>query len=90
MLTDVNAPKVYPCATCSKPATIVCWGEDLCVVCHGTWWADPQFDAGSIEAAVGIDSRACPKPGDSELYCAEATKRTRAWAAAQRAKARAA
>ena len=78
------------CATCPSPATVQCWGIDLCAGCHGAWWLDPQFEAGAIEAAVGIDSKACPKPGDSALYCVEATKRTKAWATQQRAKARAA
>jgi len=82
--------KTPQCFTCPSYATVQCWGVDLCAACHGEWWFDPQFEAAAIEKAMGIDSKACPKPGDSALYCAEATRRTTAWANQQRSKARAA
>lgn len=85
MLNQVNsAPKAHPCAACGAESTTTVWDSRICYQCHAWWMADPRFEAGSIEAAVG---RIEDLDAAHKAYCAEATKRTRAWLGTRKARA---
>lgn len=83
-----KAEPVVSCAVCGKPALWMVWEADLCATCHAAWFSDPRFEAGRIYAALGLNDPQ-DQLGDEahRAYCAEATKRTRAWVAARKARA---
>lgn len=82
------APLRPPCAACGHPADAVVWDCHVCFECHAEWLADTRFDTGAIEATTGAQPYGPGVVADRELehrrFCAEAKRRTQAWAAARR------
>lgn len=74
--------EVQKCAGCNSPSNCTVWEQPLCLSCQTAWYRDERFSCGPINAALGISD----KPEDyteanHKRYCAEATKRTKAWLA---------
>ncbi len=89
MLDAANKPKSTPCARCGSASEAEAWGVRICYPCHAAWMADERFNSGTINAALGAPNTVEQfTPEAHARYCAEATKRTQAWA--REAKARAA
>lgn len=68
------------CAGCGSPAQWEVWEQPLCSECHALWIRDDRFSAGAVNAALGISND--PKDfteANHARYCAEATRRTKAW-----------
>ena len=75
-----EAPKATKCACCNNSSAGLVWEIPACQDCFAEWIRDERFDSSTINAALGISN----KPEDftktnHERYCAEATKRTKAW-----------
>lgn len=85
MLHQANNPKTPQCSGCNSPSSCTVWEQPLCFPCQAAWYRDDRFSSGTINAALGISD----KPEDfteanHKRYCAEATKRTKAWLAERR------
>lgn len=85
MLHQAAQPRVPKCAGCNSPSNCVVWEQPMCLDCHAAWMRCDDFSSGTINAALGISD----KPEDfteanHKRYCAEATKRTKAWLAERR------
>lgn len=86
------APK-HPCAICGLPATGTRWDVDLCELHNGMWFADPQFESGSVDAAIGmtkvrgvsLEWYPVHTPAQAKASAAEYRRRTLAWVELQRA-----
>lgn len=80
-----------PCAACGQPADAEVWDCHVCFECHGAWFSDERFTVGAIEAATGAQPYGPDVVADRELehrrFCAEARRRTQAWAMARRRRA---
>lgn len=88
-----------PCAICSAPATGRVWDTDLCHEHYGVWFADPRFESGNVDAAIGMTKIRLPSgtemypvhtPAQREAANAEYRKRMASWLAEMRKTARAA
>jgi len=91
MLNNLNAAPKAPCACCGAASETSVWADRVCYPCHAAWMADERFSSGVINAAIGSsDAVEQWTPESHARYCAEATRRTKAWVAERRQKARAA
>lgn len=85
MLHQAKQSNLPKCAACGALASWDVWELPICVACHGEWIRDERFSAGTINAALGLGNT--PEEfteAGHQRYCAEATKRTRAWVAERR------
>ena len=78
---ELSKPKSIPCARCGSASEAEAWGIRICYRCHAEWMADERFSSGVINAALGVPNTVEQFTTQAHVrYCAEATKRTQAWA----------
>lgn len=90
MLNNINKPKPIACAVCNATSAGQAWGIEICSACYGAWMDDDRFSSGVINKFLNISDRIEDfTETNHQRYCAEATRRTKAWVA-ERKTARAA
>lgn len=79
--------KTRETCACGEPAIFYVWEVPVCGACNADWLTDERFTTGSINAALNQTddpARIANYETHHRAYCAEATRRTKAWADSRR------
>ena len=96
---ETEAARVkHPCAICGAESTGTRWDTDLCEAHNAMWFADPQFESGSVDEAIGmrkvrgqyLEFYPVHTEAQAKASAAEYRRRTAVWVQIQRRTARAA